>query len=86
MPPKPAPNAKAVDTDAVDHEKEFVEKELVISFLKTRLSRYSPGDSHLGLLVVATRRPSSSVCNTASANDATDTDTVAVVSFLSCIA
>ncbi len=39
MPPKPAAAAKSADDDAADHEKEFVEKELIISFLKTRLSR-----------------------------------------------
>ena len=41
MPPKAAPVAKQVDNAAADYEKEFVEKELVISFLKTRLSRYA---------------------------------------------
>ncbi|KAA6417714.1 MAG: hypothetical protein FRX49_12300 [Trebouxia sp. A1-2] len=40
MPPKPAAAAKSVEDDAADHEKEFVEKELIISFLKTRLSRH----------------------------------------------
>ncbi|DBA92593.1 hypothetical protein WJX77_006764 [Trebouxia sp. C0004] len=40
MPPKPAAAAKDVEDDAADHEKEFVEKELIISFLKTRLSRH----------------------------------------------
>ena len=40
MPPKPAAAAKSAEDDAADHEKEFVEKELIISFLKTRLSRY----------------------------------------------
>lgn len=40
MPPKSA-TAKSGDADAADHEKEFVEKELSISFLKTRLSRCS---------------------------------------------
>lgn len=40
MPPKSAPSAKNSDGDAADQEKEFVEKELTISFLKTRLSRY----------------------------------------------
>lgn len=39
MPPKPAVVTKSSDGDAADHEKEFVEKELTISFLKTRLSR-----------------------------------------------
>ena len=38
MPPKSA-TAKSSDVDAADQEKEFVEKELTISFLKTRLSR-----------------------------------------------
>jgi len=39
MPPKPAAAAISAEDDAADHEKEFVEKELIISFLKTRLSR-----------------------------------------------
>ena len=39
MPPKPVAAAKATEDGAADHEREFVEKELVISFLKTRLSR-----------------------------------------------
>lgn len=38
MPPKSA-TAKSSDADAADQEKEFVEKELTISFLKTRLNR-----------------------------------------------
>ena len=38
MPPKSAA-AKGSELDAADQEKEFVEKELTISFLKTRLSR-----------------------------------------------
>ncbi|KAL3148627.1 hypothetical protein ABBQ38_014050 [Trebouxia sp. C0009 RCD-2024] len=40
MPPKPAAVTTSSDGDAADHEKEFVEKELTISFLKTRLSRH----------------------------------------------
>lgn len=46
MPPKPAAAAKSVEDDAADHEKEFVEKELIISFLKTRLSRYGSSRSY----------------------------------------
>lgn len=38
MPPKSA-TAKSSEADAADQEKEFVEKELTISFLKTRLNR-----------------------------------------------
>ena len=45
MPPKPAAAAKGAEDDAADHEKEFVEKELIISFLKTRLSRYGSSRS-----------------------------------------
>ncbi len=45
MPPKPAAAAKPAEDDAADHEKEFVEKELIISFLKTRLSRYGSSRS-----------------------------------------
>lgn len=48
MPPKSAA-AKSSDADAADHEKEFVEKELSISFLKTRLSRCSLIHSLLSL-------------------------------------
>lgn len=45
MPPKPAAAAKSGEDDAADQEKEFVEKELIISFLKTRLSRYGSSRS-----------------------------------------
>ena len=56
MPPKPAAVVKTVEDDAADQEKEFVEKELVISFLKTRLSRCGcssarrPGGIHIAFL------------------------------------
>lgn len=49
MAPKAAPVAKSNDGDAADHEKEFVEKELTISFLKTRLSRCEKGNLPISL-------------------------------------
>jgi hypothetical protein len=48
MPPKKE-DKKAADTAAVDDggEREMVEKELVIGYLKSRLGRYVPRCSHV---------------------------------------